>query len=133
MQRGRFFPGREERRDYKADSPFRRPARTFSVNFRAEGKLHRHCSDLGQLADCKIDRHGPLLRVPVVSRFRIHAESCVAFGGVRNERLKKRGADVVAVLIAGIIPDVIRQDAVGPTANLFQQQSSRTEAPLFRA
>ena len=128
-----FPTGRKERRDDKAESPVGRAAWTSSINLRAQGKLHRHLAELHQLADRKIDRDGPLTVVPVIGRFRVQTESRFRLGRVGNEWLEESGADVVAATIAGVGPDMIEEQPVGPAAGLFQHETGRTSAPLFRA
>jgi len=61
------------------------------------------------------------------------AESGFRLGRIRNKWLQKCVADIGAVTIAGIRPDMVEERTVGPAAGLFQQETGRTRTPLFRA
>lgn len=65
--------------------------------------------DLRQLAHGEINRHGPLIVMPIVGRFRVHAEGSMSLCRVGNERLQKSGTDKIAMTMPGIAPDVIPQ------------------------
>ena len=59
-------------------------------------------------------------------------EGCMGLRGVSDERLKKRGADVLLIGIAAETPDLVGEDADGPASLLDERDEGRPEAPFFR-
>src|SRR4030095_6052061 len=70
---------------------------------------------------------------PVVGGLRIQAEGCMGLRSVIEERLKKRGVDVRLIVIAAKTPNLVGEEADGPTLFLYERDERRPEAPFFRS
>ena len=91
---------------------------------RPAANLHRLIANSHQLGDRGIDRHRPFVCNPVVGAFCIKREGPCILGGVGHEWLEERATGVVAVTVASISPEVVREHAVGPTVVLPEHDAS---------
>src|SRR5258708_7286942 len=103
------FSFRKKKADGEAQAPVRAAAGAVGVILRAEAELNRLFADLEQLAHARVERHGPLMLVPIVSGLGVDAEGRERLGRVGNERLEEGGVDF-RVATAGVGPEVVHQE-----------------------
>src|SRR4029450_8386585 len=123
----------EKERDDEANSPVGPAARALSVVAAAERELDWQLAELDQLGDEQVDGHRPAVVLPVVCGLGVHAERSEGLGSKGEEGLQERGADVLAVVVAGERPDVVGQNAIRKAAVLPKQNGRRTGSPLLGA
>ena len=79
---------------------FRPPARTVRPVAALELELHLLGADRSELVDKHVDRHRPLIGLPVIERLRLHSETPRRGRRVDEERLDETGVDIDAVVFA---------------------------------
>jgi hypothetical protein len=84
---GKGISFREQERHGKAQTPIRIVVRAHHIVPIADLETDGLLTDLNQLRDIEIQRHRPLLRLPVVGRLRVHAERRARLCAVGKERL----------------------------------------------
>lgn len=91
---------RKEQCDSRAKAPSTRAAgRRIRPITRAYTELHQLIAHFCQLGNRHVDRHRPLLRLPIVGRLGIQTERKCGLGGVAEKRLEKRRTDVGAIAV----------------------------------
>src|SRR5262245_26137954 len=89
----------KQKRDGETQAPVRFGNGFVRVILYAESKLDRLITDLQKLTHLPNKRHGPLMRLPIVSGLRNEGEGRECFGGVTHERLKKRSVHILAAVL----------------------------------
>ena len=112
---------REQQRDDGPDAQSTRAAlRAGCPVAQATAHAHELAAHLRHLRDEGMDRHGPLLVLPVVRALRVECEGPGPGRGIRQEGLQKRQADVRTIVIARKRPEMVAQRAVGPSVLLLE-------------
>ena len=96
----RLFLWIEQRKD-EAQPPLGAAVGRFDVVADATLVAHQLAADLADLAVAEVDRHGPLLALPVVGRFEVDGDRPPFSQPLCQERLQECAADVGAIVIAG--------------------------------
>jgi hypothetical protein len=91
--------GKQERHGKTRSPPLGAILRRIGPVARTCLKLHRLLANLHDLADHEVDRHRPLLSVPVVGRLGVEGEGSRFGRGVTYERLQER----LAVFVKGVV------------------------------
>jgi hypothetical protein len=122
----------KEQHHVEAQAPLRPAAGAIEIDARAELHAERLPAERQALAGEYPERDRPLVRLPVVARFRLQRHPESHLGIVGQERLQEGLVDVRPAALACERPQVIGEQPVGPGPPLAQSDGRGSRPPTGR-